>query len=379
MSVSVWQELATDRARVSHDVVVVGAGMVGTYVAGLLCAAGRDVGIVERRFVASGASGCNAGFVLLGMRLRYPEAVERFGHAVAREVWGITADNVQRMREIARHHGVEHYEGGSSFLAVDLQEAEQLQHTARLMQEDGLAADYVDRDPLERGFWGAMLQPGDFAVQPAELTQALARASGATIYENDEVFELRDAGAGLVVRSRRHEIHCGQVVLAVNASAALVSPFFEQFMEPMRNQVLLTEPLPGLLTTMGYAAHGYHYFRQLDDGRLLVGGGRHRFFDQERTFGNEVTANVQSVLESFLATYFPEAAHAGISRRWAGNDGLTVDGLPLVGTLPEDPRVSFAVGFSGHGNSMGLVAAERLAELVVRGTDPGVFGLRRFE
>ncbi len=352
--------------------------MVGSYLAGLLVAAGRDVALVERRFVAAGASGCNAGFVLLGMRHRYPEAIERFGHAAAREIWTLTDENVRRMRALARLHGVEHRESGSSFLAVDLDEASQLRESTRLMQRDGFAVEYLDRDPLERGFQAAMLQPGDFALQPALFTRAIARVSGATRYENDEVFDIRPDGAAMLVRSRQSLLRCGQVVLAVNAFASLLHSYFNRFMEPMRNQVLLTEPLPGLIETMGYAAHGYHYFRQLPDGRLMIGGGRHRYFAQEAVFSNEVTAPVQAVLEEFLARYFPEGTRVGISRRWAGNDGLTVDGLPLVGQLPDEPRVSFAVGFSGHGNSMGLVAAERLADLLLKGRDPGIFGMRRF-
>src|SRR5262249_28014961 len=87
MTVAGWQETAGAPSVVEHEIVVVGSGLIGASAAALLAAAGRDVALVEKRFAAAGASGCNAGFVLMGMRWRYPEAIERFGHAAAREVW----------------------------------------------------------------------------------------------------------------------------------------------------------------------------------------------------------------------------------------------------------------------------------------------------
>ena len=79
MTVSVWQDAAAPAIKVTHDVAVVGAGLVGSHLAGLLTDAGRDVALIEARYPAAGASGRNAGMVLLGMRYQYAEAVERFG------------------------------------------------------------------------------------------------------------------------------------------------------------------------------------------------------------------------------------------------------------------------------------------------------------
>jgi glycine/D-amino acid oxidase-like deaminating enzyme len=379
MTVSVWQETVAAPEAVEHDVVVVGAGIIGAATAGLLAAAGRDVALVEKRFPAAGASGCNAGFVLMGMRWRYPEAIERFGRDTAREIWRLTDDNVHRMRIAAREHGVEMEETGATFLAIDAEEAGIMRDTVRLMQADGFLAEYADADPLDRGFAAAMLQPGDFGIQPAQLTPALARASGARLYDNDEVFDMRAEGAHLLVRSRRRLLRCGQAVLAVGGQAGLTHPYFQGLVQPIRNQVILTEPLPRLVETMGYAEHGFHYFRQLPDGRLLLGGGRHRFVEQETAYNDEITAPVQELLTSWLRRHFPETCQVGVSRRWAGVDGLTPDGIPIVGVLPDLPRAAFAVGFSGHGNSIGLVAAERLAELVRHGRDAGVLSARRLE
>ena len=377
MTVSLWQEETGPRTEVSHDTVVVGAGLVGSYVAGLLSEAGRDVALVESRYPAAGASGRNAGMVLLGVRHTYGEAVEIFGHDVAREVWGLTAENVVRMRGLAKRFDIVREEVGASYFAADEAEAGRLRESAGMLQRDRFPVDFVDGDPLDRGFLATLLQPGDFGTQPAQLALCLAHTSGATLYENDEVFDIRREGSGLVVRTRQRDVRCGQVMIAVNGYAGLLHPFFLPLVEPARGQILVTEPLPRIVDTLGLVHMGC-YFRQLPDGRFLVGGGRHQFIDEERTYSDEVTHNVQGFIRQFLERHFPEA-NIGMSRRWGGIHGMTADGLPIVGRLPDEPEVYFAVGFSGHGNSLGLMAGERVVEMMINGREPGVFSVSRFE
>ena len=377
MTVSVWQELAAPQQTVSHDVVVVGAGLVGSYTAGLLTEAGKDVALVEARHPAAGASGRNAGFVLLGVRHSYCEAVKLFGRDRARDIWTMTAENVGRMRDLAARFEVETEEIGATYLASERSDADDMRDSASELQRDGFDAHYEDGDVLRRGYIGALHQPTDFAMQPSQLAHGLARESRATLYENDEVFGIERDGAGLIVRARRHVITCEKVILAVNGYAGLFHPFFRKYVEPGRGQVLLTEPVPRMVDTMGMH-HGWTYFRQLPDGRFLIGGGRFQYVDEERSYSDEITEHVQDLLSQYVERYFPEAA-VGVSRRWAGIHGMTADGLPIVGRLPDEPEAYFAVGFSGHGNSLGLMAGERVAELALNETDPGVLGLRRGE
>jgi gamma-glutamylputrescine oxidase len=54
-----------------------------------------------------------------------------------------------------------------------------------------------------------------------------------------------------------------------------------------------------------------------------------------------------------------------IDHRWAGIFGSTADRLPLVGRLPGDDRVWVSVGYSGHGNVMGLACGELVANAIL--------------
>lgn len=128
---------------------------------------------------------------------------------------------------------------------------------------------------------------------------------------------------------------------------------------------------------MVYAHHGYIYFRQLRDGRLLLGGWRHEFAEREAGYADETTEEVQGSLERFLLKYFPETEGLPVEARWAGTMGFSVDGLPLVGALPEDERVGYAVGYTGHGFGLALEVTRRAVRLMLRGESAGVFGAER--
>lgn len=195
MTVSVWQEQVEPVSEVSHDVAIIGCGLVGSYAASLLTAAGKDVAIIEARF---GASGRNAGFVHLGVRHLYSEAVEIFGHDVARDVWNLTVDNVRRMRRFAKDFGVEHEEKGAAFVSTDEAKSAEMRKSVKLARGDGFQVEYLDRDPFERGFKAAIVHPNDFAIHPARLTNTMVRSSGATLYQNrrDGRHHSRWRGAG---------------------------------------------------------------------------------------------------------------------------------------------------------------------------------------
>ena len=162
-------------------------------------------------------------------------------------------------------------------------------------------------------------------------------------------------------------------MLATNAYSPLLHPSFTRRVLPTRAQMLLIAPSPRAIETLCYANYGYEYFRQLPDGRFLMGGWRKLFADVEIGYSDETTRGVQAGLEGFVRERFLEVSRL-IEMRWSGVMGFTPSGLPLVGTLPDLPCVGHAVGFNGHGLGMGLVAADELVSVMVEGAPAGAFG-----
>jgi gamma-glutamylputrescine oxidase len=380
MTVSYWQDASGDRT-IECDVCVVGAGIVGLYTARLLEGQSQRVCVLEARHIAAGASGRNAGMVLTGSAYYYHEALRVYGRELARQIWELTRHNRDIVRGLSEEFGTPWEQRGSLLLALDDTEAEDLERAADAMREDGITAQFTHKDPTKRGFVAAIVQPEDAGIHPVKFAQGLASSSGAAIYEQSEVFAI-DAlpGGGMEVKSRRVTVHCRALAVCTNAYAPLLHPFFMGKVMPTRGQVLCTEPIEKtLLTQMCYADYGYEYFRQLPDGRLLLGGWRHHFRDAEVGYEDRTTPEIQSGLQGFMARYFPETKGARITHRWSGTMGFSVDGIPLVGSLPDMPSVYFAVGFTGHGLGYGLATAEKLAAHILFGADLAWLDARRLD
>ena len=137
----------------------------------------------------------------------------------------------------------------------------------------------------------------------------------------------------------------------------------------------MTGPVPKIFDTV-FRIRGSFYFQQLKDSRLLVGGGSDKHKDLCATWSDETTPEVQRSIEGLVKRYLPDLEFKPV-RRWASIMGLTPDYLPIIGALPDKPDVFYAVGFSGHGLSLGFVAGERAVELMFKGTPTGIFDVAR--
>jgi glycine/D-amino acid oxidase-like deaminating enzyme len=231
---------------------------------------------------------------------------------------------------------------------------------------------------LERGYFGAIRQPGDGGLHPYQLVQAIFSASDTQLIANSEVYAIEPDGAEVIVYSQKAIVRARQVLICTNAYSVHLDNFFRDKIVPVRAQCLATAPLPEpVVNAVGYSDYGYMYYRDLPDGGLLVGGARKNFKVQENdTTDDRATDPVQRALTHYLRTRFPEV-DAPVVRRWAGIMAFTSDGLPLVGSLPRDERIIFAVGLNGHGLSLGAAVAERAVDKLLNGADAGVFDAAR--
>ena len=219
-------------------------------------------------------------------------------------------------------------------------------------------------------------------VHPVKLIRGLAqrvRDDGGLVLEQHEVRAIDDAPGGRVrVRTSRGDVLAPRVVLATNAYTRLLEPYFETLVKPMRGQVLATEPVGPLLHSLVYTNGGSEYARQLPDGRIVAGGWRKYFVGDEVGYGDETTPGVQRGIESFLTDAWPRLADVPITHRWSGVMGFSPDALPMVGALPDRPRIAFAVGFTGHGLGFAFAAARSLIDYFEGRGGGGIFDARRF-
>ena len=360
-----------ERRRVdAHEVVVVGAGLVGVLVAARLTREGLDTVVLEARRVTGGATGRCLGVVLAGLPREYSWAVSVYGRQRAREIWALTVGGRDRLVETAKRLGVPIQRSGSLALAVDDEEADALWDSAQLLREDGFDVSYSLTDPLDRGFEAALHQYGAVMVNAAALTRAVVTAEGIAVREGTEVTAIEATGGGIRVWAHGRTILCSTVVLAVNGYAALVDPYLARNVAPVLGVVLSAGPLKGApIQRPCTAARGRVFLRPLLDGRLLVGSWR-----QGQSLAG--AGRLGESLGAFVTRHFPEVDLASVDR-WSEVMGFTADGLPIAGSLPRMPQAYFAVGLGGRGLSWAFVVADRLVDAMLHGADLGILSAER--
>jgi glycine/D-amino acid oxidase-like deaminating enzyme len=209
-------------------------------------------------------------------------------------------------------------------------------------------------------------------VNAAMVTREILAAEGVTVHEGTEVYALEPVGDGIRVWAHRRTVCCSAVVLAVNGYAALVHPYLADNVAPVRGVVFAAGPLADApLDRPCTAGRGREFLRPLPDGRLLVG-----------TWGRPESLmrgdRAEDALRAFVSRHFPEVALSSVDR-WSEVMGFTADGLPLLGKLPGLSEVYFAGGFGGRGLSWAFVAAERLVDAMLQGSDLGLLSAERLK
>jgi len=340
------------------DVEIIGAGITGCSGALSLAQAGKRVRVRDQRGVAEGASGRNGGFALRGGAARYDVARDTYGADAARELWQRTEAELGRLQELA---GDAFLRTGSLRLAADDEERDGIRAEFEALQDDGFACEWRDDLPplLSPHFRGAIFHVPDGALQPARLVRRLARAAvdaGAEIRTGARVESLDDVPAE-------------NVVIATDGSGRGLLPGLDDAVWPARGQVVATAPLPErLFDCPHYARHGFDYWQQLPDNRIVLGGFRDFSILSEMTDEEVTTDEIQTALDAFLVELLGTMPR--VEHRWAGIFGLTQDLLPLVGRVPGRDGTWVAAGYSGHGNVLGLLCGELVANAVLGRDDP---------
>ncbi|NUN13138.1 MAG: FAD-binding oxidoreductase [Myxococcales bacterium] len=385
MSVSYWQDKGADAEVVVVDVVVIGAGIAGASVAYWLKDSGLTVAVVDRGDCCAGASGRNAGFVTCGSVEHFSRQVKHLGIDKAVDLWRMSERNIDLIQSELVENGVDcdFVRRGTYSLAGSDHELAELHESARMMRELGITVEIVDerdihRDLSARGFSGGVLYVDDGEVHPEKLVRSILGRSGAAFFPYHEVFSIIQHKESVTVHTRLRQFSSQLVVLATNGYSAQVEPYFVDKIYPTRGQIIVTAPVSPFLRAPCYANFVLDYFRQLPDGRVLIGGFRQLAKESETGTADEINPVIHEALERFLQTHFEILANVSIDYRWSGTMGFSADGIPMIGSLPHKPSVYFVGGFTGHGMGWGFYAGQMVRDLILEGKVPPHLSARRF-
>ena len=339
------------------DVAVVGGGITGCSCALALAQAGLRVRLFDARQIAGGASGRNGGFALRGGAAAYPVLADSIGADATAELWRWTESELAQLAVLA---GDAFRPTGSLRLAADDDERDELLDEYEALRDAGFAAEWRQDlgAPLDR-YPAALFHPPDGVLQPARLVRRIAeRASavGVEIHEHTRVGSLDEAGAETLV-------------VATDGYPSGLLGELEGLIVPTRGQVIATEPIEELLFEIPhYGRHGFDYWHQRLDGRIIAGGFRDVSLETEFTADEVTTLVVQAALERFVEKHVGRPLR--IDYRWAGIFGMVFDFLPVVGRVPDQDGLWIAGGYSGHGNVLGFGCGRLVARAILGESDP---------
>lgn len=379
------------------DVAIIGAGVTGAAAALWLARAGIRVSIVEGRQIAAGASGRNGGFLANGTTQSYAATIERFGRQKARQIWAYTVQNHEQaaafIAEMEEHGwSCGYHKGGSLKLAASGTELEHVRASDALLRADGWKVEDVARRDLplrlRHAYYGGAYYPDNAVVQPARYVAGLAMLAveaGATIYTESPVLSMNEQEHDVMLTTPQGTLQARHLILATNAwlpeiGAQLDINWLANCITPTRGQIIATEPVNEQIFPCSCSGdQGYQYWRQLEDGRLVIGGWRNQSFETENTLDETPGQEVQQHLDAFVHETL-NLPQVQIESRWAGIMAFSADGLPLIGRLPGTQHCYISGGYTGHGNAYAIRAAYMLSELVQGRIheDVGLFEVERF-
>jgi sarcosine oxidase, subunit beta len=365
----------TAQLRNAHDVIVVGAGVVGCSTAYRLARAGRRVLVLDQRGIASGASGRNGGNLSSGSA--------SFGDAGS-AVYRVNRANFALVKTLSEELEADFELRISGGLTVATTGAEWLhiQQAHAAQEAGGFDVHLLDarqtRDAMPaitEAVVGSKLTVDAGHFWPFKLVHAFANAGrrlGVVIRQGETVQRLARDGervTGVVVDGQT--IEADEVVLCTNAYTPLILPELPKgSLVPARGQIMVTQALPPLLPHTFGTNFDKEYGRQTADGKILCGGFRR--LDEDEGLGHyeeRVSPPVLAGIASCLTTLFPRLKEVRIVRCWAGIMGFTADGLPLIGRAGFAPGLTLAAGFNGGGFSWAGITGKIVADLLT-GKDP---------
>jgi glycine/D-amino acid oxidase-like deaminating enzyme len=350
----------------TYDVVIIGAGIVGSACAMECAREGLSVAIVEAGIIGGGATAAGMGHLVVMDDSEAQFALTRY----SQQLWDEISNELPRE--------VEHDACGTIWIAADDDEMAEARRKARVYSDRGVAVEILDAHSLAEaepqlrpGLVGGLRVPGDSVIYPpcaAQFFVDQASARGAELFLGAAVESI--TAEGIRLRDGM-SIAAGVIVNSAGSWAPQLTPGVE--VKKRKGHLVITDRYPNFLrhqlVELGYlkSAHSVtadsvaFNIQPRKTGQLLIGSSRQYDVDESYVDVSILTRMLDRAVE-----YLPGLRKLSSLRTWTGFRAATPDKLPLIGPHAEHKRLYLATGHEGLGITTSLGTAKLLVAQIMR-------------
>ena len=366
------------------EVVIIGGGISGASIAYQLAKKGlKNIVVLEKKFIASGATGaCGAGIR------------QQWGTKLNCEIAKMSCEFFEKANELLNYdQDIEFKQGGYLLLSKSIEENKQFKRNIGLQNALGIPSKFLSLEEAKEivpilnteGYLGAAYCEKDGHLNPFHTTMAFVKAAealGVTFLTHTEVISIQVLNhkiRSVTTNKGVIETNClvnasGGAAQDIGRMAGVDLPLYSE-----RHQILVTEPVDPILSTMVMSFSGNFYCQQVPHGGIIMGRGD----EGEPRDGNIASSwHFLDEMAKTITQLLPPLKNAMVIRQWAGLYNMTPDRQPIIGSVDEVDGFYLAVGFSGHGFMFGPATGILLSEIILKekpSIDISPLSLNRFK
>lgn len=355
------------------DYLIIGAGLVGLNAALELRQLNphATISILDQGSLPIGASTRNAGFACFGSPTELLADLQTHD---ASTVWSMAQqrwEGLQLLRSIVGddNMGYRHFGGYEIFRPTEVSTFQACQEKLAYLNQaferiTGISSTFtiatekfgfqqvahIIKSKIE-----GQLHPGKMMRQLRQIVQT----RGIQLLTGIPVKTVAAQSNRVEIHTPQHTFKAQQLLLATNGFTQRLFPNLA--VQPARNQVLITKPIPNLpFKGCFHYDRGYYYFRNVGN-RVLLGGGRHLAQTAETTAEFGTTPLIQNALRNLLQTVILPHHPFEIDQWWSGILGVGEQKQPIVQRMND--RVTVAVRLGGMGVAIGALVGQSAARI----------------
>lgn len=367
MKHSLWLQTAYKRnvyppldKDVTCDVCIVGGGLSGLANAYFLAKEGKDVILLEKDEILSGATGHSTGKLTVQHDLVYADLIKQFGRENAKLYYEANRQAVLFGESIAE--GDELRNADSILFSQSKYGTEKLQDEMKAYEEIGIPGELGRNSELPLKTEATLTIKREAQLHPVRFGQHLAKLAvqaGARIYEKTDV-RLMDLKKRVVYTSSEHEIQFSNLLLCTHYPIEALRGLQILKLSVNRSYIVscyANMPLQGQYISVDNPKRSVRTVYIDGKTHFLLAGESH-------VAGTEKATQIHYETLSFELrnTYQLEA----LKYDWSAQDPSTPDLIPYAGIISSSmPYVYINTGFRKWGLSNAIASARIITDQIV--------------